>query len=110
MKEQECLAKYFRNQSVCLYKSKSDSFQIGIVKADAMKEFALKIMGVLGEVENRKLEDKDSIRPHYGYYALPILTIHSAVFFAIGILVTSNQGQVDETPQRSGIHKHKIYL
>jgi len=37
------------------------------------------------KAENRKLGDKGSTRPHYGYYGLPILTIVSASILAIGI-------------------------
>lgn len=33
------------------------------------------------------MENKGSAKPNYGYYALPIITILSAIFFVIGILV-----------------------
>jgi ubiquinone/menaquinone biosynthesis C-methylase UbiE len=36
------------------------------------------------------LRNEDSIRPHYGYYALPIFTILSAISFAVGIVVLAS--------------------
>jgi len=57
-----------------------------------MREFALKIIGILGEVKNgngrkKELRNMDPVKPHYGYYALPILALLSAIIFAMGILV-----------------------